>query len=406
MILNSILKRMSSPLYAGLLGFLLAPIIQAASLWKQEPQLAAGLRHSIYVDARGKVYAFGDNSLGQLGVEGTYGGNDPQFPMEPKKGRVIGSGWNHVLAATRPTWTRRPELWVWGYGDTGQLGIGLLLPFGFFPNYQYREPFPVLPTAAGEVRDVVQLAGGMRHSMALVSSGILWTWGGNDSGQLGLGDHNVRWTPAQVKGLMVKSMAAGASFSLALAQDNTVWAWGANECGQLGLGDLQARSLPARIPESRLVQIVALSAGDAFSLALDANGSVYAWGSGNEGQFGGCSPENPRPMIVPGLPSIIAIAAGHRHALVLAKDGTVWAWGANERGQLGNNDSATYRAKPAQVTGMTGVLAIAAGGMHSLALKENQELYAWGDNSFGELGIGETPAGFVALPVRVPFAGK
>lgn len=376
----------------GCLGFWLP----AAAV---QPQLAAGLKHSLYVDKAGTLYAWGDNSQGQLARDADVKNSaTPTYPMGLKRTRVIGSGWNHVLVAIRPPRTRRPEVWTWGLGMDGQLGIGPLLAVGPFEYYQVREPFPLVED---RVRHVQALAGGKAHSLALLQDGTVWAWGRNDNGQLGLGDLTTRWAPFQITGLpgTMVGVSAGGSFSMALDQNGQVWTWGRNDQGQLGLGDTTLRMQPQLIAESAQVPIVALSGGDAFALALDRAGQVYAWGRGAEGQLGNALAMATRPMPVPGLPPIAAIAAGHRHALALARDGTVWSWGANERGQLGDA-SIVPHSDPRPVPATFHATLIAAGGSHSLALSDQGEVWAWGDDAAGQLGFIAPPSGYVLLPVK------
>jgi alpha-tubulin suppressor-like RCC1 family protein len=318
--------------------------------------------------------------------------------MGLKRTRVIGSGWDHVLAAIRPTRTRRPEVWTWGLGMDGQLGIGPLLAVGPFEYYQVREPFPLVED---RVRHVRALSGGRAYSLALLRDGAVWAWGCNDNGQLGLGDLTTRWAPFQITSLPVAmaGISAGEAFSMALGQDGLVWTWGKNDQGQLGLGDTTPRMQPQLLAESAHVPIMALSGGDAFALALDRAGNVYAWGSGAEGQLGNAVAMTLRPIPVPGLPPIAAVAAGHRHALALARDGRVWSWGANERGQLGDGTTIT-RSIPRPVPSIFHATLIAAGGSHSLALSDQGEVWAWGDDTAGQLGFSTPPLGYVALPVK------
>lgn len=364
-----------------------------------QPMLAAGLHHSIYVNDRGRLAIWGDNALGQLGQDyATVPQSTAPFdPMAPRLVRMLGSGWNHILAATRPTHTRNPTLWGWGAGDVGQLGIGPLVPVGFFENYQVRQIFPVLGDFTS--RNFVMLQGGIAHSLALTADGAVWGWGWNAAGQLGLGDVVNRWTAYRISALPqnMAAIAAGAEFSLALAQDGALWGWGNNTAGQLGLGSSQLApvTLPTRLPAFGK-DIRAIAAGAAFALALEASGTVWAWGANEQGQLGHEGGASAQPGVVPGLPPSAAIAAGGGYALALARDGTLWAWGANDRGQLGDGTT-TNRATPEPVSGLAAVRLMAAGVNHALALGQNGALMAWGDDSAGQLGV-SLPAGRSSVP--------
>ena len=240
--------------------------------------------------------------------------------------------------------------------------------------------------------DTIAVSGGGYHSLALKSDGTVWAWGANWCGRLGDGTNTDRWTPVQVSGLSgITSIAGGGGHSLALKNDGSVWVWGLNNFGQLGNGTTTDRWTPAQV--LGLSGVTAIAAGDAHSLALKNDGSVWAWGYRYQGQVGdgGVTGANTRstPAQVSGLSGVIAIAGGRSHSLALRNDGTVWAWGWNSSGQLGDGTTAE-RGTPAQVSGLNGITAIAGGDAHSLALKNDGTVWAWGCNGCGRLGDGTT----------------
>src|SRR5262249_13854234 len=139
-----------------------------------------------------------------------------------------------------------------------------------------------------------------------------------------------------------------------------------------------AQPTPARV--AGLTGAVAVAAGTAHSLALLGDGTVWAWGGNCMGQLGdgqagqSCSRWDPpsgvaTPAQVVGLPDVVAIAAGSNHSLAVRADGTVWAWGDNSYGQLGPGAADTLSTRPVQVTGLADVTAVAAGEGHNLALR-------------------------------------
>jgi len=149
--------------------------------------------------------------------------------------------------------------------------------------------------------------------------------------------------------------------------------------------------------------IVQAEAGGRHNLALGANGTVWSWGQNTSGQLGdGGQVDRPRtPAQVPGLTGIVQVAAGDTHSLALRNDGTVWAWGENSAGQLGDGTT-TDRYLPVRVAGLTGVTRIAGGDRHSLAIIALGEVAAWGSNGSGQLGIGSFTVGSQSpVPVTV-----
>jgi len=191
------------------------------------------------------------------------------------------------------------------------------------------------------------------HSLLILSDGSLWAWGDNSSGQLGIsttgGTVN---TPVQVgTDTDWVDIAAGYKFSLGLKSDGSLWAWGDNISGQLGDGTGVTSS------KDRPVKITS---------AIDSNGNTVAFGN------------------------VISFAAGYYHALAVTSDGKLWAWGDNGFGQLGNgDDTGADKLLPVQVGTDTNWLRVGAGGFHSLAIKTDETLYAFGNNSNGQLGYEE-----------------
>lgn len=229
--------------------------------------------------------------------------------------------------------------------------------------------------------DGVEVAAGAYHTLARKADGSVWGWGYNNSGQLGIASFlQPRITaPQAIAGLpAVTALAAGSLHSLALAADGTVWSWGANSDGQLGNGDSSGLKLAAPAALAGLRNVVAISGGGGHSLALDADGMLWAWGNDFYGQLGdGATQPVYRPALVAGLPRLRAVAAGGFHTLALAEDGSVWSWGQNLFGQLGRNSASG--GKPAAIAGLPKIRAIAAGNHHSLALAEDGGVWAWGE---------------------------
>jgi len=205
---------------------------------------------------------------------------------------------------------------------------------------------------------------------------------------------------------------------LALRADGSVVAWGWEDDGQLGngaiSGGLRAKQ-PTPVPVVGLEAgsgTVAIDAGYSHSLALRSDGSVVAWGSDQFGELGDGGPSSGKPVPVPviGLGSgsgVVAVSAGLSHSLALHADGRVVAWGSDYSGQLGDADFGVSEQAPVSVRGLgvgSGVIAVSAGGGHSLALLADETVLSWGSNEYGQVGDGG-PADERSTPVAVQGLG-
>jgi len=373
--------------------------------------MAAGVLHTVALNEDGTVWSWGNNDDGQLGDATTDPSNTPvQAVMElegdPLTGVVaIAAGYKHTV-----TLKEDGTAWTWGYNYYGQLGDG-----NHGSGAYSDTPVQVKGEGGvGTLQDVIAVAAGEKHTVALMEDGTAWTWGRNYNGQLGDGnmptDH---YTPVQVVTehtgeplTGVIAVAAGDYHTVALREDGTVWAWGANDFGQLGDGTdgtdrdkaLQVITEPGGGP---LTGVVAITAGWCHTVALKDDGTVWAWGNNGLGQLGdGTTDSSTTPvqtvMELGGDPlaGVAAVAAGYRHNVVLKEDGTVWAWGDNYAGQLGDGNTDTPSYTPVPVKGyagegtLNGVAAVTTGTSHTVALKGDGTVWAWGYNDSGQLGDG------------------
>lgn len=265
-----------------------------------------------------------------------------------------------------------------GLGDYALLGDGTVWASGSSNNYGQlgdgtTQPHSDPRRVPGLSNVTAIKAGG--HVLALKADGTVWAWGLNAQGQLGDGTRIDRYSPAQVIGLSeVMQILAMTTESLALKADGTAWRWGGNQL------------VPIQVPN--LDRVVAISGVGSY-MALRADGTVWAWGSNESGQLGdGSFVPKVLPVQIPGLSDVVAVdARGMRFSVALKADGSVWAWGNNSAGQLGVR-GVTYSTRPIQVPGLSDVVTIAAGFSHVLAMRRDGTVFAWGDNSNGELGDG------------------
>jgi alpha-tubulin suppressor-like RCC1 family protein len=367
--------------------------------------IAAGGTHSLALKGDGTVLAWGANGNGQLGLGNMTSSNVP-IPL-PAFGP--GSGIAGVAASNGSSLALKSEgsVWGWGANFSGQLGDG--------STTQRLSPVQVKDSfGTGFLSGITGIAAGNTHSLALDLNGTLWAFGLNLNGQVGDGTTTNRNLPVAVTGLGVPSgvlhITGGGSFSAALKNDGTTLTWGSNSSGQLGNGNYDGSALPLLLDDSSETVAVSTGPGSLHNLLLKGDGSVLAWGSNTFGQLGdGTNISKIAPVLVTGFGSgsgIIAIATASSHSLALRSDGTVFTWGLNSNGQLGDNTVISKNA-PVQVNGLgpgSGIVAIAAGGSHSLALKADGTVWAWGLNTNGQLGDGTTIQKLVPFQVS-PLTG-
>jgi YD repeat-containing protein len=380
-------------------------------LGKSVVLVEAGSSASLAMTSDGLCYAWGRHSSGQLGNGySTYRSNAVALYMSGdlsgKRTSAISAGWSHGLALT-------PEggVYAWGSNSQGQLGNGA-----------FSAPSIPIPVDTGS-EVVVSVAGGSSHSLALTQDGKVYSWGDNSNGQLGDGTYTQSTSPVvvnlndQLSEESIIAIQASGESSLALSSDGRVYAWGYNYYGQLGDGTTTRKSTPVAVDTSGVLNgqtVVAIAAGVNHCLAISSEGKVFAWGSNSHGQLGdGTTTQRNLPVAVnmSGAllgKTVIAIAAGERYSLAITSEGKAYSWGWNASGQLGDGTT-TQRTLPVAVN-IGGVLsgktitAIAVGHQHCLALTTDGKAYSWGANSNGQLGDGSTSVR--STPVQVDMTGN
>ena len=301
-----------------------------------------------------------------------------------------------VMTATSSLADEGDSVWTTGLGAQGQLGNG---------STASRTTFGQVASLLG----VDEVHGGREHVLALVD-GAVWAWGDGIKGATGLGSTAVRTVPTLVSGVAtgtatVTNVSTGHYHSLALLSDGTVRSWGFNAMGQLGDGTTTKRLRPVTV--AGLSTVTDIVGGRDMSYALLADGTVRAWGGGANGELGNGSltARQTRPVSVSGLSGVVAMAGGRNHGVALKSDGSVMTWGLNTSGQLGDGTK-TSRSTPVRVSGISTAVAVAAGADHSVALLSDGRVFVWGEAGRGQLGNGSTtdrttPVQVTGLPAVV-----
>lgn len=274
-------------------------------------------------------------------------------------------------------------LWAWGWNGHGQLGDG-----NSGQDYLANHPLRI-----GADNRWVSIAAGYNHSLAIDRSGMLWGWGDNTYSQLGDETSMEKLWPSRIGRYSDQwaVIAAGGYHSLGIRKDGSLWVWGDIRIYQPGIG-LVSSPVPIRIGDGN-DKWTGIATGYDHSLAIKDDGSLWTWGDNSFGQFGdGTMKDRYEPVRVgTSLDKWTFVAAAEYHSFAIKNDGSLWAWGNNSRGQLGlGAENSSYReAFPVRVGRENDKwTTIMTGRYHSVSIKYDESLWAWGNNSTGQLGDG------------------
>jgi PKD repeat protein len=265
---------------------------------------------------------------------------------------------------------------TWGYNDSGRLG----------DNTTESRSAPVSIARLGSY-SVVGAAAKSRYAID-AGTGMIWAWGDNGSGQLGNVSILPESSPVQIARVSSYTAVVGGDLhALAIDSAGMVWAWGKSNKGQVGDNLLENRSSPVSINRAGIY--TAVSAGPENSSAIDSDGMLWMWGNGADGILGNNSIANASSPISIARPgSYSAVSAGYSCTLAIDGDtGMVWAWGLNDSGQLGNNTTDSC-SSPVSIARIGSYTAVASGSNFCFAISHDGSLWAWGNNSSGQLGTG------------------
>ncbi|KAH3756432.1 chromosome condensation regulator [Pelomyxa schiedti] len=283
-------------------------------------------------------------------------------------------------------------IFSWGSNLSGQLGVGA---------HTKREQVPTEITDL-KPKHIVSASCGAYHTVALSESGDVFTWGINDRGQLGEEDTSpIFCTPREVEHLHGKStisVTCGLHHTIALLDGNLVFSWGANENAQLGLGFRSISALPTEISNLRGKNITMTSCGESYSMALLDTGKLLVWG---------VDPCKTPPTLrllpvefVSGLGRVDSVSSGSNHA-VLVSGGLLFTTGLNDWGQRGSGNTKPMPTIHQVQHVPKGCLAACCGYASTIAIFESGEAYSWGNNSCGQLSLGKATSIEAPQPISI-----
>ncbi|XP_035479166.1 RCC1 and BTB domain-containing protein 1 [Scophthalmus maximus] len=273
--------------------------------------------------------------------------------------------------------THANEVFVFGVNCSGCLGTGDLLSTLVSKKLNFLQGKKVISLSYGSGP----------HVLLVDEDGQLFSWGHNGYSQLGNGSCMQVLSPtlvtASLKNKRVKEVACGSHHSMALTQEGEVFAWGYNNCGQIGSGSTANQSYPRKVTSLQGRNVVGIVCGQTSSMALVDNGEVYSWGNNSIGQLGiGSNEVQLSPCPVTALQGLCVqqIVSGYSHSLALTDEGLLYAWGANSYGQLGTGSKSNHQSPVQIMAGKERVVEIAAcHSTHISAAKtQSEQVYMWG----------------------------
>ena len=330
--------------------------------------VVAGSSHSLIIDKNGTLWAFGNNSSGELG-DGTM--KNRQSPVKIMDDVLsVAAGNSHTMIIKKDG-----SLWACGYNKYGQLGIGS-------SQWEVKEPAKVMD-------HVVSVAAGNDFSLIVKDDGSLWTCGFNLYGQLGDGSTTNRNTLTKIMD-DVASVAAGEFHSLILKKDGSLWACGRNNNGQLGDGTNEDKNYPVKITED----VSSIAAGSYHTMVIKNDGSLWTCGLNGNGQLGfklnfAALSHYSKPDLTKIMDGVAFVGCNKGGVTQIIKtDGSYWACGYNGDDNLGGGPTSGEISTPFKV--IDDASRITSGSAFTLLVKKDGSLWACGKNGSGQLGDGTT----------------
>jgi len=318
-----------------------------------------------------EVYVSGNNETGQLGLGTTTHQSTPQKFTPPLNKKIISiaSGARHGALITDDG-----KLYTFGHNDKNQLGIA---------TKQDRSAVPLIVQHSARF---IAVSCGNNHTLALSSDFKVYSFGSNDSGQLGLPRPTTMISQVNIPETII-GISAGYEHSAALSESGSVYVWGCGTSGQLGLPHSQNVNLAEKL-SSVTDKIVNVACGYMHTACVSESGDLYIFGFiSNELKFG---QSGKKVKSFPLKDPVISLASGSAHILVLLASGVVYGMGVNGHGQLGIDGKAILQVQ--EIVSLKGnkITQISTGFQHSLALTSNGQVFAFGRNERGQLGVGHS----------------
>lgn len=331
-----------------------------------------GWYHTCCLDKQQKLWAFGNNGQGQLGVITAEASCEVPVQVLPNV-EIISVSVGRYHTACVDT---EGNLYTFGFNGNGQLG-----------GVQKKQGIVQIKT-----NKVLSVHCGLNHTMFILENKTLFGVGANDYGQLG--NNNLASTvnfPVQVVELTnVEFIECGGNHNICLAS-NKLYSFGANNYGQSGLGHKQTNiTSPTKVilKDILIEDINTVSCGKNHSIILTANNEIYSFGYNSDGQLGlGDTVSRTTPEKILNFPNIHMVSCGYDHTMCVDFNGELWVFGANNYGQLGlgHNNSCL---SPNCVPSIHSICSLSSGGYNTIVKDSSDGVWAFGYNSNGQLGIG------------------
>jgi len=368
-------------------------------------EIDLGSMHSCARMSNNTVQCWGKNNKGQLGNGLTTDLSVPTLITNLPSVNALAAGGTLSSGFTCASRAADNALICWGDNARwGQLGAGVISA-DTDPLLGVVEVTNQVPLQQWRIEQRKLSAGG-QHTCATNIQNQLYCWGGNTKGQLGTavgaGTTSSYPTPTLVQGISnVVSVEAGNDYTCAINAQNQLYCWGGNLDGQLGepltAGDFKPHPTPFLV--QGIGQVKAIAAGYSHTCAINDQKQLYCWGNNDYGQTGDIltNSNSLTPTLVQGIDSALDLVTGGYHSCAIDAQNQVFCWGRNEAGQLGGELSSDmwFTSTPIQADavaqqngkGLGSIVSIAAASRHTCAINDASQLYCWGSNKGGQLGI-------------------